>query len=97
MVEDVLPLFTSRKILPDENRQCRIKQVFRTLRKHEKVGIHINKSDYKDVPIEMNLPAYYSQQTYVVQCTNYPDSCDVSDFNPFNSNMDSTLSLKLRT
>ena len=38
------------------------------------------------------LPDEYREEPHVVKCMNYPDSNRVPDFDPFNSNMDGTMS-----
>ena len=81
------------KIIPDRNRQIRIKQVFKTLRKKETVGIHVKVSDYWNNPTHDGpIPEEYEMLPHVVRCTNYPDSKKVSDFDPFDSNFDGTMS-----
>lgn len=39
-----------------------------------------------------HIPEEYNLLHHVIQCTNYPDSNKVSDFDPFNSNLDETMS-----
>ena len=81
------------KVIPNEDMQQKVKQVFRLLRKKEQVGIHINEAIFMDVQIHNNpIPEDFLQQEHVVRCTNYPDSDQVPDFDPFNSNFDGTLS-----
>ena len=80
-------------IIPDKAKQQRIKQVFRTLRQNEVVGIHVKPSMYHSQIIhEGILPDEFMEEPHVVQCMNYPDSNQVSDFDPFNSNLDGTMS-----
>ena len=81
------------KIIPESKKQQQIKQVFRSIRRHEIVGIHIQKKWYVDVPIhESPIPYEYQQADHVVKCMNYPDSDRIMDFDPYNSNLDGTTS-----
>ena len=81
------------KNIPDVTKQQKIKQVFRSIRKHEVVGIHVEKNWYQNVPINnLPLPEEYQQQNHIVKCMNYPDSDKVLDFDPYNSNFDGTTS-----
>ena len=81
------------KIIPDRTKQMKIKQVFKSLRRNETVGIHVKVSDYINQSIHDGpIPDEYSLLPHVVRCTNYPDSNKVSDFDPFNSNLDGTMS-----
>ena len=43
------------KIIPDTTKQQQIKQVFRSIRKHEVVGIHIKRNWYTNILIH-NIP-----------------------------------------
>ena len=80
-------------IIPDKVKQLQIKQVFRTLRNNETVGIHMNVSTYINQQIHDGpIPEEYQQIPHVVRCINYPDSNKVMDFDPFNSNFDGTMS-----
>ena len=80
-------------IIPDVAKQQKIKQVFRSIRKHEVVGIHIEQNWYADIPIHTTpLPEEYQQPDHIVKCMNYPDSDKVTDFDPYNSNLDGTTS-----
>ena len=80
-------------IIPDKVKQQQIKQVFKTLRNNETVGIHVNVSMFINQEIhEGPIPAEYELTPHVVRCTNYPDSNKVTDFDPFNSNLDGTMS-----
>ena len=80
-------------IIPDKVKQLQIKQVFRTLRNNERVGIHIKVSTYTSQQIhEGEIPEEYKQIPHVVRCINYPDSNKVNDFDPFYSNFDGTMS-----
>ena len=80
-------------VTTDRNKQQQIKQVFHALRKHESVGIHITREMYSNIDIQPHpLPDTYKQEGHVVKCKNYPDSNEVSDFDPFHSNLDGTMS-----
>ena len=81
------------KIIHDIAKQQKIKQVFRSIRKHGVVGIHIDKNWYADMPIHNSpLPEEYQQPDHIVKCMNYPDSDKVTDFDPYHSNLDGTTS-----
>ena len=57
------------------------------------MGIHVNQSWYSDIPIHDSLlPEKYQQLEHVIKCVNYTDSNQVSDFDPYNSNFDGTMS-----
>ncbi len=93
MVESLLLFFLPEDVIPDKQKQFRIKQVFKTLRKNEIVGIHVNKNAYNHIKIHQGqIPEEYSQAAHVVRCMNYPDSNEVTDFDPFTSNLDTTMS-----
>ena len=63
------------------------------MRNNETVGIHVNLSNYMNQLIhEGQIPEEYQQIPHVVKCINYPDSNKVSEFDPFNSNFDGTIS-----
>ena len=80
-------------VTTDRNKQQQIKQVFHALRKHESVGIHITREMYSNIDIQSHpLPDTYKEEGHVVKCKNYPDSNEVSDFDPFHSNLDGTMS-----
>ena len=80
-------------VTSNTKRQQQIKQVFHALRKHETVGIHVSCDMYDDVPINSYpLPEDYVLEGHIVKCSNYPNSNEVSDFDPFNSNFDGTMS-----
>ena len=81
--------------LPDQDCQKKQtnKQVFHLLRKHEVVGIHVKKEWYNNTTTTKSpLPPEYLETEHVVKCTNYPNSNEVDDFDPFLSTLDSTLS-----
>ena len=79
--------------IPDQSLQKKTKQVFQSLRKHEVVGIHVQKNWYSNIPIDKQpLPPEYVELEHVVKCFNYPNSNEVDDFDPFLSTLDSTLS-----
>ena len=81
------------KIIPDYDKQRRIKQVFHTLRRHELVGIHVKSSDFRHIPInDAPIPDDYNEVAHIVKCRNYPNSDQMEDFDPFHSNLDSTMS-----
>ena len=81
------------KVIPDTVKQRRTKQVFQALRKYEIVGIHVRESHFEHIPIDDNdfSPEYF-YSPHVVRCDNYPDSSEMDDFDPFSSEMDSTMS-----
>ena len=57
------------------------------------MGIHIKATAYHNHNIHQGpIPENYKELPHVVQCINYPDSNQVSDFDPFNSNLDGTMS-----
>ena len=81
------------KIIPDYNKQRKIRKVFQTLRRHELVGIHVRSSDFSHIPIQNDpVPHEYNKFPHIVKCGNYPDSDEMEDFDPFHSNLDSTMS-----
>ena len=81
------------KIIPDYSKQKRIKQVFHTLRRHELVGIHVKTTDFTHVPIHKHpIPQEYNEFPHIIKCGNYPNSDEMEDFDPFHSNLDSTIS-----
>ena len=81
------------KIIPDYEKQRKIKQVFHTLRRHELVGIHVKSSHFSHIPIiDTPIPEDYNETAHIVKCRNYPNSDDMEDFDPFHSNLDSTMS-----
>ena len=80
------------KIIPDTKKQQQIKQVFRSIWRHEVVGIHIHTKWHTDIPIHtLPLPEEHQQPDHIVRCMNYPDSDKVNDFDPYNSNLDGTI------
>ena len=80
-------------IIPNRVKQLQIKQVFRTLRNNETVGIHVRRSAYTNQQIHDGpIPEEFQLIHHAVKCTNYPDSNKVPDFDPFNSNFDGTMS-----
>ena len=65
--------------------------MFRSIRRHEVVCIHIHTKWYADIPIHsLPLPEEYQQPDHVVRCMNYPNSDKVNNFDPYNSNLDGT-------
>ena len=81
------------KIIPQEDVQEKTKQVFQYLRRHEVVGKHINSEWYTDIPIIGEpLPTKFNELEHVIKCANFPDSNEANDFDPFTSNLDSTMS-----
>ena len=79
--------------MPDRAKQQRIKQVFQKLRQNEVFGIHVTHSMHQSQTIhEGALPDEYSEEPHVVQCMNHLNSNRVPDFDPFNSNLDGTIS-----
>ena len=85
--------FLPDKVIPDVTMQKKVKQVFRLVRKKEVIGIHVNISTYGHIRIHDGpIPDDYIKAEHVVKCMNYPNSNEVPDFDPFNSNFDGTLS-----
>ena len=63
------------------------------MRRHELVGIHVRSSDFSQIPIQNDpVPQEYNEFPHIVKCGNYPDSDEIEDFDPFHSNLDSTMS-----
>ena len=57
------------------------------------VGIHVKSSDFRHIPInDSPIPDAYNEVTHIVKCRNYPNSDEMEDFDPFHSNLDSTMS-----
>ena len=78
-------------VTTDRNKQ--IKQVFHALRKREPIGIHVIREIYININIQQHpLLDTNKQEDHVVKCKNYPDSNELSDFDPFHSNLVGTMS-----
>ena len=83
----------AERIISNYNKQRKIKEIFQTLRRHELVGIHVRSSDFSHIPIQNDpIPQEYNKFPHIVKCGNYPDSDQMEDFDPFHSNLDSTMS-----
>ena len=92
LVEEVLFILFTRESYskPEKKRK---KQIFKALQKHEVVGIHVKHTDFQDIPVyENDLSPDYIQTPHVLSWNNYPNSDKMRDFDPFNSDMDVTMS-----
>ena len=67
--------------------------MFLALWKHETVGIHVKESRFQQILVDENdlWPGYFHSPN-VVRYNNYPDPNEMDDFDPFNSEMDATMS-----
>ena len=56
------------------------------------MGIHMRATDFTHVPIHDHpIHQEYNEFPYIIKCGNYPTLDEMEDFDPFHSNLDSTL------
>lgn len=88
------------KIISDLEKQNEIKKAFHALRDNENIGIRIPKSitDTQSITLSEDIPHHIQDRNaHIVKCYNYPNSDEMSDFDPFMTHFDPTMSQVVET